>query len=315
MKKLIVCLFSVVIAVCAMNIRAFAAPSLNRSEFKIVEGASTVLSVLNSDKNAKIVWSSDNEDVATVSSDGRVTAVSAGKSQIYATAGGALLKCGVTVVAPSVTASKNEIIIKKGESKTIEINSVGSKNLRYELSDKSSVAVSFGKWDGNVITVKFSGIKAGTYNFKIFMANNKKIYETIKITVTGDSEANDFRGNMLERVNAERKAAGLGALTLNDKLNEAAGVRAGELISSFSHTRPNGKRSFTVLDGLGFDNKYLAENIARGIDSSECALAMNMWMESQMHKENILGVNYKELGIGYAEDSSGEGHWVQIFSS
>lgn len=58
--------------------------------------------------------------------------------------------------------------------------------------------------------------------------------------------------------------------------------------------------------------KYIAENIARGQQTESSVISD--WMNSKGHKDNILGKQYKKVGIGYA-DYKGTPYWCVIFSN
>lgn len=84
---------------------------------------------------------------------------------------------------------------------------------------------------------------------------------------------------VLRLVNSERSARGLSPLTTFSTLQSGAEIRAREIVTLFSHTRPNGESCFTVLDEVGIGNYQSAgENIAAGQNSP--AAVMNSWMNS-----------------------------------
>lgn len=120
-----------------------------------------------------------------------------------------------------------------------------------------------------------------------------------------------FKQQVVDLVNAERAKVGLSALSIMPQAEAAAQVRATEIISSFSHTRPNGTSCFTALDEQGA--KYMAsgENIAAG--QATPADVMNSWMNSPGHKANILNPKFTKIGIGYAEGGSYRTNWTQMF--
>ena len=116
---------------------------------------------------------------------------------------------------------------------------------------------------------------------------------------------------VLKLVNQERAAENKAPLTGLAKLQEAADIRARELIKVFDHTRPDGTDCFTVLDQVGLTNLgATAENIASGQRSP--ASVMNTWMNSTGHRGNILD----ESGLGFAHIGVGEYtyNWVQLFT-
>jgi len=80
---------------------------------------------------------------------------------------------------------------------------------------------------------------------------------------TEDAGLRTMAMDALNQVNAMRTAQGLNALTWNGGLETAAQIRAQELPSAFSHTRPDGSEWWTVNGNLCY-----GENLARGFNSS-----------------------------------------------
>lgn len=113
-------------------------------------------------------------------------------------------------------------------------------------------------------------------------------------------------------VNEERTKAGLLPLEKSDEVSSAAAVRAQELPSSFSHTRPDGSAYRTVLEQIGIRYRSCGENVAYGYSTPEAV--MSAWMGSEGHRDNILNEGYTNIGVGYFVDSSGLGYWTQIFT-
>lgn len=113
-------------------------------------------------------------------------------------------------------------------------------------------------------------------------------------------------------VNRERAANGLGMLKYSDKLSEAAVVRAGEIQSYFSHTRPNGTSCFTALAESGIRYRYAGENIAYGQRNPE--EVMKAWMNSSGHRANILSTKVDYIGIGVTY-RNGVYYWSQFFAA
>ena len=148
----------------------------------------------------------------------------------------------------------------------------------------------------------YDGCDCGDYNFN----------ETNKPKVTNVSNGNyqSFAVEVLNLVNAERAKVGAAPLILADDLQQAAAIRAREIIQDFSHTRPDGSDCFTVMRNRG---RTCGENIAVGHASA--SETVEQWMDSDGHRENILNPAFRELGVGYAyEDYSTYHHyWVQLF--
>lgn len=117
---------------------------------------------------------------------------------------------------------------------------------------------------------------------------------------------------ILRLVNAERAKAGLAALTLDASVTKAAQVRAIEIETSFSHTRPDGSSFSTALQEQGVSYRGSGENIAWGQKSPEAV--MNAWMNSDGHRANILNKNFTAIGIGHHQDAAGRNYWSQLFT-
>ena len=120
---------------------------------------------------------------------------------------------------------------------------------------------------------------------------------------------------VLAQCNAQRQANGIAALSLDPELTKAANIRAQEIATLFSHTRPDGRKCFTVLDQIGYSYWSAGENIAAGYGNSSAV--MNGWMNSPGHRSNILNAGFERLGVGYVYIPNSEYgyYWVQIFSN
>ena len=113
----------------------------------------------------------------------------------------------------------------------------------------------------------------------------------------------------------------LGRLTLDEDLCRAAQIRANEIVTNFSHTRPDGTSCKTVLTELSIPYSSRAENIAAGTGSSTGAVAFNQWKEDdenhdgQGHRRNMLG-DFTKIGIAhaYSANSDYKHYWAMILT-
>ena len=121
-----------------------------------------------------------------------------------------------------------------------------------------------------------------------------------------------FAEQVVELVNQERTKAGLNAVTLDQNIASVALVRAKEIETSFSHTRPNGSKFSTALTEQGVTFKGAGENIAWGQKSPE--VVMQAWMNSEGHRANILNKNFTKIGVGYYQNAAGRNFWTQLFT-
>ncbi|MCR5737346.1 MAG: hypothetical protein K6G64_06835 [Eubacterium sp.] len=138
---------------------------------------------------------------------------------------------------------------------------------------------------------------------------NQTRENTMEKTVT--TKEQEYVNRVVELVNNERAKAGLGKVTLNETLNNAAQLRAKESAVSFSHTRPNGTAFSTVLQEYSISYRGAGENIAWGQKTPE--EVMNGWMNSPGHRANILNGSFTKIGVGFYQDWNGKNYWSQLF--
>lgn len=134
-----------------------------------------------------------------------------------------------------------------------------------------------------------------------------------RFKAAGVAPSDTYQLQVLDLVNEERLSRDIIPLKLNDQVQQAAQVRANEIVTVLGHTRPDGRSCFTALDEAGVSRFCAGENIAAGQSTPESV--MNSWMNSKSHRDNILDPSYTEMGIGYLRTSSGKygRYWVQMF--
>jgi uncharacterized protein YkwD len=125
---------------------------------------------------------------------------------------------------------------------------------------------------------------------------------------TGDENA------LLNDLNAERTKRGLGRLTLNKQLSNAAQSHSSEMAneSYFGHTSPSGLTCYQRMAQFGarVNGNYSGENIALDMDVQHAEAAM---MASPGHRENMLDPRYKQVGIAVVQDQDGTRYYSEDF--
>ena len=136
---------------------------------------------------------------------------------------------------------------------------------------------------------------------------------------TNDADVDAMKQDIIDRTNALRKENGVAVLRVNDRLMQAAQVRADEMTAHtvYSHTRPDGRKFNTVTDC-----PYMTENIHRIADwvLSDQTLAERAvadWSASTTHNKNMVNPKLSEIGVGLARgvNDTGDPCWycVQLF--
>lgn len=123
----------------------------------------------------------------------------------------------------------------------------------------------------------------------------------------GEAMLDEMELHVLKAVNAFRKKKGLPPVRLDERLSAAAKDHSGDMqrLNFFSHRSPvPGKTRFGDR-AKKFGTSASAENIAQ--DCKDADQAMKLWVNSQHHRDNILG-SYERIGIGRKE-----GYYTQKF--
>jgi len=140
---------------------------------------------------------------------------------------------------------------------------------------------------------------------------NQPDHNTPETETPENNESLSYVEQVVNLVNIERAKEGLAPLTIDEKVQAAAQVRAMECEQSFSHTRPNGSSFATALKEQGVSYRRSGENIAWGQRSPE--EVVNAWMNSAGHRANIMNRNFTKIGVGYYQNANGTKYWSQLF--
>jgi uncharacterized protein YkwD len=107
----------------------------------------------------------------------------------------------------------------------------------------------------------------------------------------------DLEAQMLELVNAERAAAGLGALAPDPEQTEVARAHSADMFARgyFAHVSPDGLDPFDRMTRAGVTFRTAGENLAL---APTVRVAHTGLMNSPGHRANILRPAFGRLGIG-----------------
>lgn len=118
--------------------------------------------------------------------------------------------------------------------------------------------------------------------------------------------------------NNKRSENGLSTLTINQDLNAAAYLKGLDMLEKnyWAHVSPDGTEPWAFFADIGYDYRYAGENLAR--DFSNANSAIDAWMASPSHRDNMLSEKYEEIGIAVVEgDMNGQDTTiiVQLFGT
>lgn len=102
---------------------------------------------------------------------------------------------------------------------------------------------------------------------------------------------------IIQLANEERVQRGLPRVTSNALLTSAAHAKANDMFEKqyWDHFGPNGESPWDFIKAAGYNYVYAGENLGKGFTTSEGV--HQAWMASPTHRDNILGANYRDIGI------------------
>jgi len=118
-------------------------------------------------------------------------------------------------------------------------------------------------------------------------------------------KANISVEEVVRLTNEKREQAGLSDLQFSSVLSQAAERKGNNMLAKnyWAHVSPDGTEPWKFFLDVGYKYRYAGENLAR--DFSNAPSAVNAWMASSTHRENILSPKYKEIGIAVVEGGLG----------
>ena len=230
-----------------------------------------------------------------------------------------LLLAGVTTTAYAagiVAERSHHRIVVDGKEAQMEAYVINGSN--YVRLRDIGKAVGFEVyWDSENGCVQVKGGKPYTGEAPAKAEPDKPLSRPEDTSTTID--VNALKQDIIDRTNALRKENGVAVLRVNDRLMQAAQVRANEMATHtvYSHTRPDGRKFNTATDC-----PYMAENIHRIADwvLSDQTLAERAvadWYASTVQHKNMVNPKLSEIGVGLARgvNDTGDPCWycVQLF--
>jgi hypothetical protein len=134
--------------------------------------------------------------------------------------------------------------------------------------------------------------------FQIFLSFTGKTFPQVL-----GYAANISPSEVIRLTNEKRIQNGLSSLSENSTLSAAAIAKGNDMLAKgyWAHFAPDGTSPWSFFTSFGYKYRYAGENLARDFSSSSSAV--EAWMNSPTHKENILNSKYQEIGIGVVEGS------------
>lgn len=108
---------------------------------------------------------------------------------------------------------------------------------------------------------------------------------------------------VIRLTNVKRAESGLSPVTENALLDQAARAKGADMLAKgyWAHVAPDGTEPWDFFKGVNYKYRYAGENLAR--DFSSASGAVEGWMASPSHRENMLSPKYKDIGVAVVEGS------------
>lgn len=231
--------------------------------------------------------------------------------------------CGDSYVADYTNQTAHNHTLKSTTKATCTAD--GKKNYECSCGDKYSETIkATGHSWGNWKTIKEPTTSAeGTSQRK---CNNCSVTESKPIaklpaesqdSVVTQTQLKQIEDGFLMLVNLERNRVGASSLAVNSHLETVAQIRSSEIISTWSHTRPNGQPYYSLVDSNTYPYIIVGENICmtshvgngyytdadKWTGSATQIEAAYSWIyycfrNSPTHYSNMIDTDFENCGIG-----------------
>ena len=113
--------------------------------------------------------------------------------------------------------------------------------------------------------------------------------------------ANIKPSEIVRLTNEERVKAGAGKLVENPLLTQAAQAKGKDMLEKdyWAHVSPDGVEPWFFFNNVGYKYRYAGENLARDFTNPQGAI--QAWLASPSHRDNMLSGKYKEMGVAVVE--------------
>lgn len=253
---------------CSVTVREVSV-RISNSSLSLQSGDTERLTATTTPSGQSVTWSSSNSSVATVSSNGQVTAVGSGTATITAriTVNGKSYTdtCSVTVTSVSVSLSKSSLSMTVGDTESLTASvSPGGTNVAWSSSNTSVATVSGGSV--NAVGEGSTTITAAvTYGGKTYSA-------TCSVTVRAPS-----LGIMVEVQNSVMDVGQTQSLRI---ITTASEVDSIDITSSNTNVVTVNKSSATIT-AVGGGTATITVTITRGGHSNSSSCTVTVKEQSQ----------------------------------
>jgi uncharacterized YkwD family protein/spore coat assembly protein SafA len=145
------------------------------------------------------------------------------------------------------------------------------------------------------------------------LKNPNLIYPGQRVNIPNLRTTKTIESEVIQLTNQERSKNGLKPLAADWQLSRVARYKSADMRDKnyFSHTSPSYGSPLTMIGNFGIHYRSAAENIAAGQRTPN--EVVQSWMDSPVHRQNILNPAYTHIGAGHAPGGNYGHYWTQIF--
>lgn len=171
---------------------------------------------------------------------------------------------------------------------------------------------------GSIAINQWNSLKESPQSSSAVQGQQRAVRTTIPTPTATPSVSREesLEKEIVEVVNYQRTLSEIKPLEIDPVLSAIAAFRSEDMARKnyFSHEPPDGCNWSCLLGKFGYPACYSAENVAwNNYPRNETVeVAMDGFMESPGHKENILNSHYEKIGVGVVKIDN-KYYYTQIF--
>ncbi len=296
-------LFTLILTTISTNVFAISVSNYKPKYGKT--STSVNFRVIASTSKGKLGTLAKNTDVKILATTGEFYIVQTGSNEI-----GAISKNYVKTTSSAPKGAKTYTMVTKAtkvtSGNTILRGGPGTnfaKRMTLDKNTKVTVIGYISNWyvvltnNGNIGCIRKDLLKnTSTSNSN----SNTTTSQNSNTSTTSNASMSENEQAVFNLINSARTKKGLKKLNAGVTITKLAGLKADDMVSNeyFSHTSPSYGDPFKMLTSNKITYKAAGENIA---GNSSLEDAVNSWLNSDTHKQNILSTSYNYVGIGVTQ--------------
>ena len=160
---------------------------------------------------------------------------------------------------------------------------------------------------------------AMTVENDVVPANYESRDDTIEVIAPLTVAYPRLEDRILALVNQERESAGIKPLFFSPELAKAARQHSGAMAAEgfFEHRGEGEPKLFDRVTASGMDTDHVGENIfetSEGVSGAVADECVEMWMQSEGHRLNMLSPEFDKTGIAVGISRNGENYITEDFA-